>query len=40
VLEKSIAFHKDLEFLIASMTKRRDQALEMLNHYRQGLGQK
>jgi hypothetical protein len=39
-LENSIGFHKDLELLIASMTKRRDQALEMLNHYRRGLGRR
>ena len=39
-LETSITFHKDLEFLSASMTKRRDQALEMLDRYRQGLGRR
>jgi hypothetical protein len=39
-LERSIAFHKDLEFLITSITKRRDQALEMLERYRQGLGKR
>ena len=39
-LEKSILFHKDLEFLITSITKRRDQALEMLERYRQGLGKR
>ena len=37
-LERSITFHKDLEFLIASITKRRNEALEMLERYRQGLG--
>ena len=37
-LEGSIGFHKDLEFLIISATKRRDQALEMLDRYRNGLG--
>lgn len=39
-LEGNIDFHKDLEFLITSMTKRRDQALEMLDSYRQGLGRR
>jgi hypothetical protein len=39
-LEKSIAFHKDLEFLITSITKRRNEALEMLDRYRQGLGRR
>jgi hypothetical protein len=37
-LEHSIGFHKDLEFLIISATKRRDQALDMLDRYRNGLG--
>ena len=39
-LEKSIAFHKDLEFLITCITKRRNEALEMLDRYRQGLGRR
>ena len=39
-LERSIGFHKDLEFLITSINKRRDQALEMLERYRQGLGKR
>jgi hypothetical protein len=39
-LQGNIDFHKDLEFLITSMTKRRDQALEMLDRYRQGLGRR
>ena len=39
-LERSIALHKDLEFLITSMTKRRDQALEILDRYRNGLGRR
>jgi hypothetical protein len=39
-LERSIAFHKDLEFLITSITKRRNEALEMLDRYRQGLGKR
>jgi hypothetical protein len=37
-LEGSINLHKDFEFLITSITKRRDQALQMLDLYRQGLG--
>jgi hypothetical protein len=37
-LEQSIGFHKDLEFLITSLTKRRDQALLMLERYREDLG--
>jgi hypothetical protein len=40
VLERSIAFHKDLEFLITCITKRRNEALEMLDRYRQGLGRR
>jgi hypothetical protein len=39
-LERSINLHKDLEFLIVSPTKRRDQALEMLDRYRNGLGRR
>jgi DNA repair exonuclease SbcCD ATPase subunit len=39
-LERSIEFHKDLEFLITSMSKRRDEALEMLSRYREGLGRR
>jgi hypothetical protein len=39
-LERSINLHKDLEFLITSATKRRDQALEMLERYREGLGRR
>jgi hypothetical protein len=39
-LERSIAFHKDLEFLITCITKRRNEALEMLDRYRQGLGRR
>ena len=39
-LEKSIAFHRDLEFLITCITKRRNEALEMLERYRQGLGRR
>ena len=37
-LEKGIALHKDLEVLITSITKRRNEALAMLERYRQGLG--
>ncbi len=37
-LEKSISFHKDVEFLITSLTKRRNEALRMLDLYRAGLG--
>jgi len=39
-LEKSIAFHKDLEFLITCISKRRNEALEMLDRYRQGFGRR
>ena len=39
-LEKAITFHKDLEFLITSLTKRRNNALEMLELYRAGLGKR
>ena len=37
-LEKTISFHKDVEFIIASITKRRNEALQMLDLYRAGLG--
>ncbi len=40
VLERGIAFHKDLKFLITCITKRRNEALEMLDRYRQGLGRR
>ena len=39
-LERSITFQKDLEFLITSITKRRNEALEVLERYRQGLGKR
>jgi phytoene dehydrogenase-like protein len=39
-LERNIGFHKDLEFLITSITKRRNEALEVLDRYRQGLGKR
>lgn len=39
-LEKSISFHKDVEFLIASISKRRNEALHMLELYRAGLGKR
>lgn len=39
-LEKGINFHKDVEFLIASLTKRRNGALQMLDFYRAGLGRR
>jgi hypothetical protein len=39
-IEKRIALHKDLEFLIASLTKRKNEALEMLERYRKGLGKR
>jgi hypothetical protein len=39
-LEKGISFHRDVEFLIASLTKRRNGALEMLEFYRTGLGKR
>jgi hypothetical protein len=39
-LERSIVFHKDLEFLITSISNRRNEALEMLERYRQGLGKR
>jgi hypothetical protein len=39
-LEGSIGLHKDLEFLINRITERRDQALEMLDRYRKGLGRR
>lgn len=39
-LEKSLAFHKDVEFLITSLTKRRNEALQMLDFYRAGLGKR
>jgi hypothetical protein len=39
-LERSVDLHKDLEFLITSMRKRRNEALEMLDYYRQSLGKR
>lgn len=39
-LEKAISFHKDVEFLIASISKRRNEALHMLDLYRAGLGKR
>jgi hypothetical protein len=39
-LEQNINFHKDLEFLITSIRKRRNEALQMLDFYRQGLGKR
>ncbi len=39
-VEKGIALHKDLEFLISSLTKRKHEALEMLDRYRKGLGKR
>jgi hypothetical protein len=39
-LERGINFHKDVEFLIASLTKRRNGALQMLEFYRAGLGRR
>jgi hypothetical protein len=39
-LEKGMNFHKDVEFLIASVTKRRNSALQMLDLYRSGLGKR
>ena len=39
-IEKGIALHKDLEFLISSLTKRKNEALQMLDSYRKGLGKR
>jgi hypothetical protein len=39
-LEKGINFHRDVEFLISSLTKRRNGALQMLDFYRAGLGRR
>ena len=39
-LEKAITFHKDVEFLIASLTKRRNEALQMLDLYRAGMAKR
>jgi hypothetical protein len=39
-LERNIDFHKDLEFLITSIRKRRNEALEMLDYHRQSLGKR
>jgi hypothetical protein len=39
-LERNIGLHKDLEFLITSIRKRRNEALEMLDYYRQSLGRR
>jgi hypothetical protein len=39
-LERNIDLHKDLELLITSIRKRRNEALEMLECYRQSLGKR
>lgn len=39
-LEKNLLFHKDAEALIASMSKRRNETLQMLDMYRAGLGKR
>jgi hypothetical protein len=39
-LERNIDLHKDLEFLITSIRKRRNEALEILDYYRQSLGKR
>ena len=39
-LEKSILFQEQLDKLIASATKRFNDALELFEHYREGLGQR
>lgn len=39
-LEKAVSFHKDVEFVIASISKRRNEALYMLDLYRAGLGKR
>jgi len=39
-LERNIDFHKDLEFLIASIRKRRNEAIETLDYYRQSLSKR
>ena len=38
-LEKSILFQEQLDKLIVSATKRFNDTLELLEHYREGLGQ-
>ena len=39
-LEKSIIFQEQLDRLIASATKRFNETLELLEHYKEGLGQR
>ena len=39
-LEKSVAFHKDVEIVIASLSRRRNEALRTLDFYRAGLGKR
>lgn len=39
-LGKNLLFHKDVEALIASMSKRRNEVLQMLDMYRAGLGKR
>jgi len=39
-LEKSIVFQEQLDKLIASATKRFNETLELLKHYKEGLGQR
>lgn len=39
-LEKRLSFHKDVEAVIASISRRRNEALHMLDLYRAGLGRR
>jgi hypothetical protein len=40
VLEKHVSFHKDVELIIASISRRRNEALRLLDLYRAGLGKR
>jgi hypothetical protein len=39
-LEKHLSFHKDVELILASISRRRNEALRLLDLYRAGLGKR
>jgi hypothetical protein len=39
-LEKHVSFHKEVELILASLSRRRNEALRMLDLYRAGLGKR
>jgi hypothetical protein len=39
-LEKHVSFHKDVELIVASISRRRNEALRLFDLYRAGLGKR